>query len=106
MKPLKVVQLLSIILVFCCLTSFESSAAPVPSRETQATIQSIDGRGRTLILAHPDRGRPQKLVWGRTTVFVHDSKIVAASELVEGVHCTVYYKVPFFGKPFLTKIVW
>jgi hypothetical protein len=57
-------------------------------------------------LAFQGQRNSQKLVWDKTTIFIHGSKVVAARELVEGVNCRVYYKVPFFGKPFLTKIVW
>ena len=104
---MKLVQLLSFIFGICCFTTLESAAAAVHSRKAQATIQNVDGATRTLTSCVAKTVTIRKNLFGTEVyMFVHGSIIVAARDLVQGMHCTVYYKVPFFGKPFLTKIVW
>lgn len=76
------------------------------SRPLEATIESIDLESRTLAIA-PAKGKgPSDLALTKRTMFLHNWKFAPASELKPGKRAVVYYRSPFFGKPFVTKIVW
>lgn len=84
-----------------------NAAAHTPrSRPVEATVESVNLENRTLTIA-PAKGKgPSNLVLTRQTKFIHNWKFAPKSELKPGTHATVYYRTPFFGKPFVTKIVW
>jgi hypothetical protein len=37
---------------------------------------------------------------------IHNWHFAPADELKDGTRAVVYYRTPFFGKPFVTKVVW
>ena len=77
-----------------------------PEREALAEVQTIDHENRTLSLAYT-RGRgPKLLILCSDTRLLHNGRFVPATELKEGARVTLYYRSPFFGKPFATKVVW
>lgn len=94
------------LLSVCCFVGNDALGHTVQAREVHAVIQSIDFQKRTLTLTHLQRRGPQKFIWKTATEFLRDRKLVPATELKEGTRVTVYYHSPFFGKPFVTKIVW
>ena len=76
------------------------------SRPVEATVESVSLDNRTLTIA-PTKGKgPAVLALTKQTKFIHNWKFAPASELKKAAHATVYYRTPFFGKPFVTKIVW
>ena len=76
------------------------------SRPVEATVESVGLDNRTLTIA-PTKGKgPSVLALTRQTKFIHNWKFAPASELKKAAHATVYYRTPFFGKPFVTKVVW
>ena len=84
----------------------DASAHTTRSRPVEATVESVSLDNRTLTIA-PAKGKgPSVLALTRQTKFLHNWKFAPASELKPGKHATVYYRTPFFGKPFVTKIVW
>ena len=107
MKPLSSRKIISAALVAAALLSASDAfARPPRSRPLAATIESVSLETRTLTIA-PAKGKgPSVLALTRQTRFIHNWKFTPASELKTGAHATVYYRTPFFGKPFVTKIVW
>ena len=84
-----------------------TSLAHAPrSREARVVIQSVDPRTRTLSLTCALRHVPQRLIWNANTGFIRDGRLVSAAELKAGTHATVCYHSPFFGRPYLTRVVW
>ncbi|ODU23824.1 MAG: hypothetical protein ABS95_03040 [Verrucomicrobia bacterium SCN 57-15] len=76
------------------------------SRPVEATVEAVSLENRMLTIA-PARGKaPSILALTRQTKFLHNWKFAPADELKPGTRATVYYRTPFFGKPFVTKIVW
>lgn len=76
------------------------------SRPVEATVESVSFENRTLTIA-PAKGKgPSVVVLTKQTKFIHNWKFAPASELQNGARATVYYRTPFFGKPFATRIVW
>ena len=89
-----------------CLSGADAWAHAPRARELCGVIQTIDRKNRTLIVQSPKRDRPLKVVWRRDTDFIQDGKLVSADTLKAETRGCVYYHSPFFGKPFVTKVVW
>lgn len=45
-------------------------------------------------------------VWDRHTIFIHDGKMVDATALNAGDRVCIYYRSPFIGPKYLTKVTW
>ena len=84
----------------------EAFAHTTRSRPVEATVESVSLDNRTLTIAPTKGNGPSVLALTRQTKFIHNWKFAPASELKPGKHATVYYRTPFFGKPFVTRIVW
>ncbi len=52
------------------------------------------------------KGRSLTAVWKRDTKFIHNWKLTDSAFLKGGLRACVYYRSPFFGKPFVTRVVW
>jgi hypothetical protein len=76
------------------------------SRPVEATIESINHETRTLTITHAKGKGPSVVALTKQTKFIHNWKFAPSSELRSGAHATVYYRTPFFGKPFATRVVW
>ena len=69
------------------------------------TIEMIDRDARILRIQRHGEAVPLTLVWNSRTRFVKGTRFVTAAELTKGTPVTVWYHSPFFGKPFVTKVV-
>jgi hypothetical protein len=75
------------------------------SRPVEATVESVSLENGTLTIA-PAKGKgPSVVALTKQTKFIHNWKFALASELQSGARATVYYRTPFFGKPFARKVV-
>lgn len=59
-----------------------------------------------MTIQSPKRDLPATFAVKRQTKFIKDWKFADSSAVKEGMRACVYYRSPFFGKPFVTKIVW
>lgn len=76
------------------------------SRPVEATVEAVSAENRSLTIA-PAKGKgPSVVALTRQTKYIHNWKFAPASQLKTGARATVYYRTPFFGKPFATRIVW
>jgi hypothetical protein len=96
----------AVLLIVCGFASTNVLAHTPLAREAHAVIQSIDYEKQSLILTYPQGSGPQTVTWNSGTTFLCDGKSVPATELKEGLHTTIFYHSPFFGKPFAVKVVW
>ena len=88
------------------LSGADSWARPPRAREACGVVQKIDRETKTLTVLSEKRGEPLNVVWKRDTKFIHNRKFAESASLKEDLRACVYYRSPFFGKPFVTKIVW
>lgn len=95
-----------IVTALVLLSGLDSWARPPHARPVEATVESINLEARTLTIAPTTGNGPSVLALTRQTKFIHNWKFAPASELKKAAHATVYYRTPFFGKPFVTRIVW
>jgi hypothetical protein len=89
-----------------CLSAANGWARPPRARELCGVVQSIDPQTRTLTIQSPRRDEPLAAVWKRDTTFLRNWKSAGSAALKQGQRACVYYHSPFFGKPFVTKVVW
>jgi hypothetical protein len=64
-------------------------------------------RGDRTVRFAPQNGKaPTELALTSQTKFIHNWHFAPADELKDGTRAVVYYRTPFFGRPFVTKVVW
>ena len=76
------------------------------TREIEVVIAAIDQKGHTLTWDCPKHHDKHTLVWHADTEFSCDGKATGATNLLEGVQATIFYRTPFFGKPYAAKVCW
>lgn len=106
MKPTSLQRLLRCLIPLSIVSCAEiASAHGSHSTEFSGTVERIDQEKHLLLVKSDERGKSLLLQWGRWTTFVKDGQIASASALSPG-QAEIFYKVPFFGKPTLEKIIW
>jgi hypothetical protein len=94
------------LIVALCLTAPLAQAHSVHATEVEAIVQSIRIEARTLVIISAKTKSPREMVWNKSTSFVEDNHFADATKLRARIHVKLYYHSPFFGKPYLTKVVW
>lgn len=69
------------------------------------TIKTIDEDARVIVIQRPGESVPLTLKWNNKTKFLENNDFVTPATLKNGALVTVWYRTPFFGKRFATKIV-
>jgi len=103
MKAIRFGPVLLGLVFFLAITA---SARTVRSRPASGTVEALDTQARTVKISPTSDKAPTELALTRQTKFVHDWHCALASELKPGTRAVVYYRTPFFGRPFVTKVVW
>ena len=93
-------------IVAAFLSAPEASARPPRARETRVVVQSIDRSIKTLTLKYSQGRGPEQVIWTTQTKFVHNGESASRLLLKESATVVIYYRSPFFGKPFATRVVW
>ncbi len=96
----------ALLLAGALLNPSNAGARPPRARELCGVIQAIDLQTRSLTIQSPKRDQPATFAVKSDTRFIKDWKFAEAAALKEGLRACVYYRSPFFGQPFVTKIVW
>lgn len=107
MKRSVLTQLVGLLLAGVFLASGGNAAARPPrSREQCGVLRRIDRETQTLSLL-PSQGRKSlEVLWKKDTTFLRNWKSDSVASVKEGMRICVFYRSPFFGKPFATKVVW
>ncbi len=95
-----------LLVVSALFTAWPAAAHTTRSRPASGVVESLDTSTRTMVFTPATGKAPSQLVITRQTKFIHDWHFALASEMKPGTKAVIYYRVPFFGKPFVTKIVW
>lgn len=83
-----------------------ASAHTVRSRPARGVVESLDVEACIVRFAPRNGEAPTELALTSRTKFVHNWHFVPAEELKNGTTAVVHYRSPFFGRPFVTKVVW
>lgn len=81
-----------------------ASALTVRGRPITGTIQKVNGATREITLLRDDKSTVIRFIWSKRTIFVASGEITDAVILKRGAHVVVSHHVPFFGKPFVTRV--
>lgn len=95
-----------LVFIALCLATATSWARPPRASEACGVLQTVDGGAHRLALLTAGGGKPLVVDWKPDTSFVRGSEFDRADSLKEGARVCVYYRSPFFGRPFVTKVVW
>jgi len=93
-------------LLALCFFAPTAQAITVRARELNVTVQSVLPQTRTLVVVPKEDTKAREYVWAKSTQFVENNRFVDASALKEGMNAKIYYHTPFFGKPYVSKVVW
>ena len=105
-KPTTILTAIRVLILGCFMSATcEVSAHHSYGTQVSGIIETIDQEKHLLLVKPHDQGASLLLQWGRWTTFVKDGEIASASALNPG-QAEIFYRVPFFGKPTLEKIVW
>ena len=106
MKTSKAIRFGPALLGLLLFAATTASAHTVRSRPACGVVESLDVATRTVRFAPRNGKAPTELALTRQTQFIHNWHFAPADELKDGTRAVVYYRTPFFGKPFVTKVVW
>ena len=81
-----------------------SHARSPQGRHLTGTIQQADATTRHAVLLTNDKSSVS-FIWNKNTDFVAGTEFVPASRLSRGVPVEIILHQPFFGEPFVTKVV-
>ena len=93
------------LLALCFIAPLAHAHSP-RARELSVTVQSVQPKTRTLVVIPAENSNPREYVWTKSTWFVENSRFVEASRLKAGTKAKIYFHTPFFGKPYVSKVVW
>ncbi len=88
------------------LTASTSWARPPRAQEACGALQVVDRQTHLLTLLPAGHDTPLRLAWKADTSLVRNGQFDTTEALKAGAQVCVYYRRPFFGKPFVTKVVW
>lgn len=105
-NPVRVKLSIFVVVTLFLLSCTETWARPPRAKEACGTCKKIDYETNALTLSREKGGEPLSVVLKRDTKFMHNWKFTNSASWPEGLRACVYYRSPFFGKPFVTKVVW
>jgi hypothetical protein len=97
---------LSVFTVAFCLTSSSSWARPPQAQVVCGAVQIVDRQTHLLTLVPAGNETPLRLAWAAGARLVRNGNFGSPEALKAGARVRVHYRSPFFGKPFVTKVVW
>ena len=80
-------------------------AFSVRSREFCGSVEILTTPNQEVVVTD-STGKRLTAIWTKDTIFVHDGKLADASALGARQPLCAYYRSPWFGPVYLTKVVW
>lgn len=96
----------ALLLTGALLNPSNAEARPPGARELCGVIQAIDPQTRTLTIQSPKSESAVIFAVKGDTRFIKNWEFTNDAALKTGLRACVSYRSPFFGKPFVTKVVW
>lgn len=99
-KPLLIVLLLTFVVSIA-----QTATALTPrGRPITGTIQKLDALSHEVEMLREDKGTVITFTLSKRTSFVANAQMTDATILKPGAHVVVSHHVPFFGRPFVTRV--
>ncbi len=99
MKALSIAVLLGIGFVA------DAAAMPPTGRRHTGTIEHVDLQTHRLTFRADREATAKTFVWNKRTRFVREISFVEASALGKGARADVTVHSPFFGEPFVSRVI-
>ena len=106
MKTTKAIGFGPALLGLVLFSAAAANAHTVRSRPACGVVERLDLASRTVQFSPKHVKAPTELALTRQTKFIHNWHFAPADELKDGTRAVIYYRTPFFGRPFVTKVVW
>jgi hypothetical protein len=94
----------TVLLVLMLGITLPASALTPRGHPIQGVIQKVNPQTQEVEMCRDDKGTIITFVTVKRTTFIANGNIVDAAILKPGVHVEVSHHVPFFGKPFVTRV--
>ena len=75
------------------------------SREFCGTLDAVATASKVLSVMEAS-GKRLTAVWTKDTLFIDDGKVADASTLNPAQRVCVFYRTPWIGRVYVTKVVW
>lgn len=82
-----------------------AAALPTSGRRITGTIEKVDAQAKEVIMRREDKGPAVSFVWNKRTTFSANSQPADASILKMGRRVNTIYHSPFFGKPYVSRVM-
>jgi hypothetical protein len=99
LQPVALAALLSFGLVA------DAAAHSPTGRHCTGTIEKVDPSAQMITFRADREERAKTFVWNKRTQFVREIGFVESSALRKGARADVTYHAPFFGEPFVSRIL-
>ena len=97
--------LIALLLTFFVSITQLAVALTPRGRPLTGTIQKVDTQSQEVEMLREDKGTVITFVWvPRHTTFVANGQMADVAILKKGARVQVSHHVPFFGKPFVTRV--
>lgn len=82
-----------------------AAALPNTGRHITGTIENVDSQNKEVTLRPENKGSAISFVWNKRTTFSTDTRPADASILKTGRRVKTIYHSPFFGKPYVSRVI-
>lgn len=83
----------------------DAAAMPPTGRRRTGTIEHVDLQTQRLTFRADREDKAKAYVWNKRTRFVREISFVEASALRSGARADVTVHSPFFGEPFVSRVI-
>ncbi len=83
----------------------DAAAIPPTGRRHTGTIEYVDLQTQHLAFRADREEKAKTYIWNKRTRFVREISFVEASELRSGTRADVTVHSPFFGEPFVSRVI-
>lgn len=94
-----------LMLAVLAVTTPFAAALPNTGRRITGTVESVDANAKEAILRPENKGSAVSFVWNKRTTFSTNTQPADASILKKGRRVKTIYHSPFFGKPYVSRVM-
>ena len=82
-----------------------TAALPSTGRRVTGTVEYVDAQNKEVTLRPENKGSAISFIWNKRTTFSTDTRTADASILKKGRRVKTIYHSPFFGKPYVSRVI-
>ncbi len=82
-----------------------AAALPTTGRHISGTVENVDAQNKEATLRPENKGSAVSFIWNKRTTFSTATRPADASILKTGRGMKTIYHSPFFGKPYVSRVI-